>query len=75
MDAGELISNGLDQQRGNNRRVNAAGKSQQHLAIAHLGTHGLNGFFDECVGQFGSVDARHIVGALVGSEIHVGSFS
>ena len=68
--ADELLADGLDQQRGNDGRVDAAGKGQQHLAVAHLLPDGLDRFVDEGVGQFGRGDAHHVVRALIGSEIH-----
>ena len=42
-DAGELIADGLGQQRRRNGGVHAAGKRQQHLAVADLGADVLNG--------------------------------
>ena len=42
-DAGELTAHCLGDQRSHNRAVHTAGQSQQHLAVANLGTDLLNG--------------------------------
>ena len=46
-DARELAADGLGQQRRRNRGVHAAGKRQQHLAVADLGADVLNGLAHE----------------------------
>ena len=46
-DARELAANGLRQQRGRYRGIHAAGKGQQHLAVADLGTDVRNGLAHE----------------------------
>ena len=46
-DARELIADGLSQQRRRNGGVHAAGKRQQHLAVADLGADVLNGLAHE----------------------------
>ena len=72
MHAHELLADGLDEQRGAHAGVNAAGKREQHLAVAHLGAHGLDGLVDEGLGELGRVDAGHVVGAVIRGEVHGG---
>ena len=45
--AGELIADRLVQQRRYNRRIHAAGKPQQHLALAYLRANSLDGILDD----------------------------
>ena len=45
--ADQLIADGLVQQRGDHRGVDAAGEPQQHLALAHLRAHARDGVFDD----------------------------
>ena len=70
MDADQLLADGLDQQSGNNGRVNTAGKSQQNLLIANLLTNQLALLIDESIGQFKIGDASHRLGTDIR---HIGS--
>ena len=45
--AGELVADRLVQQRRDHRGIHAAGKAQQHLALAHLRAHARDGVFDD----------------------------
>ncbi len=45
--AGQLVANGLVQQRGDHRGIDAAGQAEQHLALAHLRTHARDGVVDD----------------------------
>ena len=45
--AGQLVADGLVQQRGDHRGIDAAGKAEQHLALAHLRAHARDGVFDD----------------------------
>ena len=74
VNAHELLADGLDEQRRHDRGIDAAGKREQHLSIADLGAHGLDGLVDKGVGKFGRRYALHVVGAFVRCEIHGRSF-
>lgn len=75
MHADELLADGLDEQRCNNRAVNAAGKGQQDLLVTDLLTDCGDLLIDERLGKFGSGDTHHVVGTLVGihAELLFGS--
>ena len=45
--ADQLVADGLVQQRRDHRGIHAAGKAQQHLALAHLRAHARDGVFDD----------------------------
>ncbi len=45
--AGQLLTYCFVQQRGHNRRVDTAGKTEQHLPIAYLLAHGSDGIGDD----------------------------
>ena len=45
--AGQLVADGLVQQRGDHRGIDATGETQQHLALAHLRAHARDGIFDD----------------------------
>ena len=49
-DADELVADRLVQQRGHDRRVDAAGQSEQYLAVAHLVAHGVDSVSDDVPG-------------------------
>ena len=68
--ADEVLADGLDEQRRHDRAIDATGKSQQHLAVADLLAYGLYLLVDECLGELGSVDACHGIGADV--RVHAG---
>ena len=70
MHADEVLADGLDEQRGHDRAIDATGKSQQHLAVADLLAYGLYLLVDECLGELGSVDTCHGIGADV--RVHAG---
>ena len=55
VNAGELLADGLDEQRSHNGRINAAGQRQQHLLIAYLSADLGYLLMDKSIGQrFGS---------------------
>src|SRR5690554_1391437 len=71
--AGQLITDGLVQQRGNHRGVHTAGQAQQYLGIADLGANPGNGVLDdmrrrpECLtGADFQQEARQDAQALLG---------
>ena len=45
--AGQLVADGLVQQRRDHRGIDAAGQAEQHLALAHLRAHARDGIFDD----------------------------
>ena len=55
----ELLANGLNQQRCHYRRVNTAGKCQQHLLVTNLSPKLLNLFVNEFLCQSGRRDSLH----------------
>ena len=55
----ELPADGLNEQRGDDGAVHAAGEGQQHLAGAYLRAQGLHLFGDELLGELGRGDALH----------------
>ena len=63
--AGQLLADGLDEQRGHDGRVHTAGQGQKDLLIADLLPQGGNLLVDKSLGQFGRGDARHALGAFV----------
>ncbi len=65
MHAGQLLADGLDEQRGHDGRVHTAGQGQKDLLIADLLAQGGNLLVDKSLGQFGRGDARHALGAFV----------
>ena len=75
MHADELLADGLDEQRRDDRAVNAARKGKQDLLVADLLTDCSNLLFDERLSEFGSGDTHHVVGTLVGihAELLFGS--
>ena len=70
MHADKLLADGLDQQRRDNRAVDAARKGQQNLLVTDLLADCGDLLVDERLSKFGSGDTHHIVGTLVG--IHAG---
>src|SRR5690606_36340179 len=48
--AGQLLADGLVQQRRDHRGIDAAGKAQQYVSAAHLGAHLLDQVFDDIRG-------------------------
>lgn len=66
MHADELLADSLDEQRRDNRAVNATGKGQQNLLVADLLADCSDLLIDEHLGKFGSGDTHHVVGTLVG---------
>ena len=70
MHADKLLANSFDQQRRDDRAVDAAGKGQQDLLVTDLLADCGDLLVDEHLGKFGSSDTHHIVGTLVG--IHAG---
>ena len=75
MHADELLADSLDEQRRDNRAVNATGKGQQDLLVADLLADCSDLLVNERLGKFGSGDTHHIVGTLVGihAELLFGS--
>ena len=65
MHADQLPAHRLDEQRGHDGGVHAAGQGQQNLPVADLRADGLHLFFNECLGELGSGDALHRFGADV----------
>ena len=65
MDGDQLLSDSLDEQRRNYRRVHPAGQGEQHFLVADLLAQFLNLFFDEFPGQSGRGDPLHIRGTNV----------
>jgi len=65
VDAGEVLADGFDQQRGAHGGVDASGERQQHLAVADLLPQGFDLFVDERISQLGGGDADHRFGAHV----------
>ena len=70
MHADKLLANSLNEQRRNNRTVDATGKSQQDFLVADLLVDCSDLLVDERLGKFGGGDTHHVVGTLVG--IHAG---
>ena len=70
MHANELLTDGLNKKCRDDGAVDAAGKGQQDLLVAHLLADSVNLLDDEGLGKPGSGDACHVVRALVG--IHAG---
>ena len=48
--AGELVTDGLVQQRRDHRRIHAAREPEQHAALAHLRAHARDGVVDDAAG-------------------------
>ena len=69
--ADEAVADRLDEQRGDDRRIDAAGQRQQYLAAANLRTQGVDLFSNECVRLLGCRDAGHVFRTLV--VFHVGN--
>ena len=63
--ADQLLSDGLDQQRGDNRAVHTAGKSQKNLFVTHLFPDCLHLLGDERLGKRGSSNPFHAFGPFV----------
>ena len=70
VDADELLADGLDQQSGNDGRIDTAGQGQQHLLVADLLADSLDLLVDEGIGQLKIGDAGHGFGSDIG--IHNG---
>ena len=70
MHADQLLADGLNQQRRDDGAVHAAGQRQQHLLIAHLGTHGSHLFLNERVGQLRGGDTGHGFGTNIAHDDH-----
>ena len=70
MDADQLLTDGFDQQSGNDRRVNTAGKSQQNLLVANLLTDQLDLLIDKGICQLEIGDTSHRLGTDIR---HIGS--
>ena len=48
--AGELVTDGLVQQRRHDRRIDTAGEPEQHVTLAHLRAHARDGVVDDAAG-------------------------
>ena len=59
--AGELVADGLVQQRGDHGGIHATGKPQQHLALPHLRAHAGDGIIDDVAGVPGIAAAADLV--------------
>ena len=68
VDADELLADGLDQQSGNDGRVDTAGEGQQDLLVADLLTDQLDLLLDEGIGQLKIGDAGHGFGSDIGTH-------
>ena len=65
VDADQVLADRLDQQRGADRRVDAARQSEQAFAVPDLFFERGDLFVDERLGKFGGVDAFHAFGTDV----------
>lgn len=63
--ADELLADCLDEKGGDDRAVDAAGKSQQNLLVTDLLADCGNLLVDERLGKLGGSDAHHVVGTLI----------
>ena len=65
MDGDQLLADGLDEKRRNNRGVHTARQGEKHFLVANLGAQFPDLFIDEFPGQFGGRDPLHIRGTNV----------
>ena len=65
MHADQLLTDGFDQQRSDNRAVHTAGKSQQNLFVTNLFPDGFHLLGDKCLGKRGSRNPFHAFGPFV----------
>ena len=63
--AHQILADGFDQQRRHHRRIHAAGKRQQYLAVADLRAQRRDLFVDERFGQFFVSDTLHCFGSYI----------
>ena len=63
MDTGQLLSDRLDQQGGNNGRIHAAGESEKDLAVSDLRAQSGNLLIDKRFGKFGCGNPLHGFGS------------
>ena len=67
--ANELLTDCFDEKRSNNRRVNAAGKSEQYLFVANLFANSCNLLSDELICKFRGCDTSHRIRSDIGIHI------
>ena len=68
MHTSQLLSDGFDEKRGNDRRVDAAGQSQQYFFVADLFAKSFALLIDKGFRQRGGRDALHGFGSYVVSH-------
>ena len=65
MHADQLLTDRLDQKRGDNRAVHPARQSEQHLFVAYPGAKLLHLLVNKRIGKLGSGDSFHCFGTYI----------
>ena len=65
MDAGQLLTDRLDQKGGDHGGIDAAGQGEKYFAVADLRAERGQLLVDKCPGQLGGSDSLHRFRALI----------